>query len=40
MNADASAYLIAEYRITTLMAYVYETLNKAIDIDSGLDASE
>ncbi len=37
LNRDASEYLIAEYRLNTMLGDVYKILAQAIDIDLGLE---
>ena len=36
MNADASDFLIAEYRLNTMLGDVYRILAEAIDLDLGI----
>ena len=36
MNQDASAYLMAEYRLQIMLSDVYKILAEAIDIDLGM----
>jgi len=35
MNPDASAYLMAEYRLSRMLGDVYKILGQAVDIDLG-----
>lgn len=36
LNPDASAYLMAEYRLNTMLGDVYKILADGIDLDLGL----
>ncbi|MBQ3552821.1 MAG: YlbF family regulator [Clostridia bacterium] len=37
MNRDAVNYLVLEYKVTSVMGYVYETLSKAVKLDGVIE---
>lgn len=39
-NKEASDFLVAEYRVTALLSYVYESIGNATDVNMGLDFPE